>query len=80
MIGATTTPRLDGALCTQTDPEIFHPSPGRPDLTRKAVAICENCPAKDPCLDWALTDRTLTGILGATTYTQRKRLMKWTRL
>lgn len=73
-------PLLDGALCAQTDPEVFFPEKGRSDQVRRAKAICNRCPVKDECLSWALDNRTVVGILGATTYTERKRAMKWKRL
>lgn len=73
-------PRLDGALCAQTDPELFHPEKGRSDQIRKAKAICGRCPVQPECLEWALDNRTVTGILGGTTYSERKRAMKWQRL
>lgn len=75
----TAMPRLEGALCVD-DPELFHPEIGGYKQARKAKAVCHRCPAEDECLDWALTERTMTGVLGGTTYSERKRLMKWRRL
>lgn len=75
---ATTMPRLEGALCVD-DPELFHPEVGGYQQAKKAIAVCNRCPAESECLDWALNNRTVTGVLGGTTYTERKRLMKWKR-
>lgn len=75
----TAMPRLEGALCVN-DPELFFPEIGGYRQARKAIAVCDRCPAKEKCLDWALTERTVTGVLGGTTYTEGKRMMKWRRL
>jgi WhiB family redox-sensing transcriptional regulator len=71
----TTMPVLEGALCTD-DPELFHPDHDR-RATRAALATCDRCPSKDPCLEWALTEPYMIGILGGTTYSERRRLMSW---
>lgn len=51
------------AACRDADPAIFYPSPPkgrRPDAAIPAVeydaarAICNQCPVKDPCLDFAM--------------------------
>lgn len=77
---ATTMPSLDGALCVHR-PDIFTPEVIRNNGDiKKAKAICGHCPAADPCLAWALENRTVIGVLGGTTYSERKRLMKWKRL
>lgn len=49
---------------------------GRPLWTeemKRAIAICQECPVKDECLDWALQNEDY-GIWGGTTPTQRKKL------
>lgn len=76
-----TQPNLDGALCV-ANPDLFTRDPEHNDrhTTAKAIAICEWCPVVRPCLEWALSDRTLLGVLGGTTYAERKRLMRWKRI
>lgn len=69
-------PDFDGALCAQTDPELFHPEPGRGDLVRKAKAICRRCPHLVPCAELALSSTTFTGVMGATTYSERRRMRR----
>lgn len=76
---ATSMPRLEGALCVD-DPELFHPEVGGYRQAHKAKAVCHRCPVERECLEWALDNRTVTGVLGGTTYSERKRLMKWKRL
>jgi len=73
----TSVPLLEGALCVN-DPELFDPvEHGTAMRTEQALDVCKQCPAKTPCLEWALSDRTLVGILGGTTYPERCRLMNW---
>jgi WhiB family redox-sensing transcriptional regulator len=70
----TSMPLLEGALCTD-EPELFHPEV-RSD-TRKALVLCKRCPSRQPCLEWALTEPYMIGVLGGTTYSERRRLMDW---
>ncbi|MEB3368068.1 WhiB family transcriptional regulator [Saccharopolyspora mangrovi] len=59
--------------CAETDPEVFFPEPGRVDLARRAIAICERCPVREACLEKALQNGEL-GIWGGTTETQRRKI------
>lgn len=63
-------PRLPGASCTTTDPELFFPTtvPGAWD----AVAICADCPAREACLAYALARGERYGVWGGTTEADRK--------
>lgn len=61
------------ARCVGEDPRRFtDPRPGSDD-TRHAIATCQSCPVKQPCLDEALTHPTPidVGIWGGTTPEQR---------
>lgn len=42
------------AICRQTDPEAFFPEKGG-DF-HQAVAICNGCPVRRPCLEKAMRD------------------------
>ncbi|TDD08103.1 WhiB family transcriptional regulator [Saccharopolyspora terrae] len=59
--------------CSETDPEIFFPEPGRVDLARRAIAICERCPVLEACREKAVLHGEL-GIWGGTTETQREKI------
>lgn len=61
--------------CSETDPEIFFPEPGRVDLGRQAIAICDRCPVRDACLEKALQNGEL-GIWGGTTEHQRRKMRR----
>lgn len=59
--------------CAETDPEVFFPEPGRMDLIRQAIAICDRCPVREACLELALDGGDL-GIWGGTTDKKRRKL------
>jgi hypothetical protein len=63
-------PVLDGALCAQVDPELWFPKLGSPSSA--ALLICQDCPARVDCLEWALTAREEHGIWGGMTPRQRR--------
>jgi WhiB family redox-sensing transcriptional regulator len=69
-------PALPGAACRRpgVDPEWFFPHRGQ--QTKRAKAVCSDCPERAACLAWALGDhRTrVVGIWGGTTELDRRKL------
>lgn len=65
---------MDSALCTQTDPETFHPLPG--GSPRQAKRICARCPVTDECLQYALDRREPNGVWGGKTAEERRALTR----
>lgn len=61
-LNAKSIPDLPGAVCQNVDPEIFYPDLGGP--TADAKAVCDVCPVKDPCLEWALVHEERHGVWG----------------
>jgi WhiB family redox-sensing transcriptional regulator len=63
------------AACRHTDPELFFPigSTG-PALEQIAEAkrVCEECPVRTPCLEFALSTSQDSGIWGGTTEEERR--------
>ena len=45
-----------------SDPDIFYPERGQPDV--EAKAICGQCPVRATCLEWALETDERFGIWG----------------
>ncbi|MEU6508171.1 MULTISPECIES: WhiB family transcriptional regulator [unclassified Streptomyces] len=71
----------DHAVCRHVDPDLFFPvGTTGPALvqTERAKAVCGLCPAREPCLDWALATGQGTGIWGGTTETERRALRRRT--
>jgi WhiB family redox-sensing transcriptional regulator len=66
------------APCAETDPEAFFPDRGGTISLREiriAKAICNSCPYKSECLEWALENRE-TGIWGGLTEMDRRRIRR----
>jgi WhiB family redox-sensing transcriptional regulator len=66
------------AACVDMDLNIFFPGPGRLGAadTRKAVAICAQCPVRQECLDYALQRPDMAGVWGGTSHRARVRILK----
>lgn len=66
------------ALCGQTDPEGFFPEreEGQAARIRLAIRICNRCPVKTRCLDWALEHDEQFGIWGGTSESERRQLKR----
>jgi WhiB family redox-sensing transcriptional regulator len=64
----------DGALCTQTDPEVFFPDRGQSNATAKS--ICRRCEVNADCLEHALATDQRHGIWGGTSERERRRLRR----
>jgi WhiB family redox-sensing transcriptional regulator len=47
----------DDALCAQIGPELWFPEKG--EKAREAKAFCHECPVKDFCLDYVLSDPSI---------------------
>ena len=59
------------AACRGTDLEVFFP--GRGETAGPARQVCAACPVRQPCLDYAITNRIVHGIWGGLTERQRRR-------
>lgn len=65
---------LPGALCPQTDPEVFFPEPGGSPAAAKE--ICGTCEARPDCLALALSLGNVMGVWGGLTERERKDLKR----
>ena len=68
-------------LCREADAEIFFPpttfehKPEREAREARAKAICQRCPVRSECLDWALETREPHGVWGGYSESERKALL-----
>jgi len=67
------------ALCTQADPDAWFPTKGQHALAKTATRICQACPVRVQCLEYALSGADTwggiaTGIWGGTTPAERDQL------
>ncbi|OSC34901.1 WhiB family transcriptional regulator [Mycolicibacillus koreensis] len=74
MDSATPEEWQDRALCAQTDPEAFFPEKG--GSTREAKKICQRCPVRNECLEYALAHDERFGIWGGLSERERRRLKR----
>ncbi len=64
------------ALCRGLDPEIFFPVDDEEESAQEAIAICNQCPVQEVCLEWALARREKEGVWGGTTVKERRRIIR----
>jgi len=60
--------------CWDMDPAIFFPSDGIG--VEAAQRICEECPVKAPCLEYALANRIAHGVWGGASERERQRILR----
>jgi WhiB family transcriptional regulator, redox-sensing transcriptional regulator len=65
---------MDEALCAETDPEAFFPERG--GSTREAKRVCNGCPVRAECLEYALTNDERFGVWGGLSERERRRLRR----
>lgn len=64
----------NGALCSQTDPELFFPLKG--GSTKAAKKVCAECDVRDRCLEYALQNNEQFGIWGGVSERARRQMLK----
>jgi WhiB family redox-sensing transcriptional regulator len=67
------------ASCRSVDPDLFFPvgTTGLAlDQIEQAKAVCRACPAQEPCLEFALSTNQESGVWGATSEEERRKLRK----
>ena len=71
-------PWREQAACRGSDPELFFAERGAnlPHEPNEAKAICATCPAKAPCLEYALQRPERYGIWGGTAHKERLRIRR----
>jgi WhiB family redox-sensing transcriptional regulator len=65
----------DGAACRHRDPELFFPEGTAGPALRQAdqaKRVCQSCPVRTPCLDFALRHGLGFGIWGGVTGEERR--------
>jgi WhiB family redox-sensing transcriptional regulator len=60
------------AACHGTDLNLFYPERGQ--SAGPARQICATCPVRQPCLEYALSNRIISGIWGGLTERERRPL------
>jgi WhiB family redox-sensing transcriptional regulator len=60
------------AVCRGTDLDVFYPERGQ--TAGPARQVCAACPVRQPCLEYALSNRITSGIWGGLTERERRPL------
>ena len=69
------------AACRNTDPALFFPigtTGPAVEQIEHAKAVCGQCPARQPCLEFALDTRQDSGVWGGLTEEERHRIRRLT--
>jgi WhiB family redox-sensing transcriptional regulator len=71
-------PHLPGALCAKAgqDADLWHPANGNRVDAERAKAICERCPVRQRCLEWALEANERHGVWGGATPLERNKIRR----
>jgi WhiB family redox-sensing transcriptional regulator len=62
------------AACKDHDPDTFFPV--TPEAEHEAIRICQGCPVRLDCLEFALEARVRFGVWGGMTEKQRRALVR----
>ncbi len=62
------------AACRGVEPDIFYPVSD--EEAEEAKAICEECPVRQPCLEYAIANREKDGVWGGATERERRRIIR----
>lgn len=62
----------DNAACRGLDHKTWYPERGEVAAMRAAKAICQTCPVRTECLNYALTNREKEGVWGGLSGHQRR--------
>jgi len=66
----------DQARCRGMDPQVFHPAEEDEAGADAAKAICERCPVREPCMEFAISTREKEGVWGGLTARERRRVVR----
>lgn len=70
------------AACRNTDPALFFPigtTGPAVEQINSAKEVCKQCPAREPCLAFAMNTRQDSGVWGGMTEDERHRLRRLSR-
>lgn len=65
---------MGSALCRSESPAIFFPSDGVG--VQMAQQICDKCPVRAPCLEYALANHIEHGVWGGASERERRRISR----
>jgi WhiB family transcriptional regulator, redox-sensing transcriptional regulator len=66
----------EDAACTGVDSDIFFPASEDEGASEAAKAICEQCPVREACLQYALATNQAAGVWGGLDAGERRRMRR----
>lgn len=66
----------NAAACAGLDSDIFFPTTEDQAATERAKSICEACPVREACLQYALSTNQSDGVWGGLDAQERRRLRR----
>lgn len=60
--------------CRGLETAVFYPDPEEDG--GEAKAVCDRCPVRQPCLEWALSHREKEGVWGGCNERERRRILR----
>ncbi|MBT8197337.1 MAG: WhiB family transcriptional regulator [Acidimicrobiia bacterium] len=64
------------AACLGAEADLFFPVSEESDETARAKSICEVCPVRDECLQYAFSTKQTEGVWGGMTGSERRRFVR----
>lgn len=62
-------------MCMQTDPDLFFPETGgRNGDVQMAMRLCNRCPVREECLQFAIVNNEMFDIWGGLSVTERNKI------
>lgn len=65
---------MEDGVCRSVGTELWFPDQGDGWSAKKARAICQGCPSKRPCLEFALRNNERHGIWGGASERDRRKM------
>jgi WhiB family redox-sensing transcriptional regulator len=62
------------SACRGVDPDTFYPQ--TEEEAEEAKSVCAICPVREPCLEYALSNREREGVWGGATEKERRRIVR----
>lgn len=71
---------MDHGACRGQDTTIWFPASAQPHVSAAAIAVCNTCPVRNLCLEYAMEHGEAHGVWGGVTERGRQRLRRQQRL
>ena len=67
---------MDDASCAEVGPDLFFVDPNQRADAERAKQFCRRCPVRKACLEYAVSNKFIDGVWGATTGAERAKIWR----